>query len=174
MIRLSFALLLLAAAPAFAGHCFLDPPSLFSQPSPDGTCPAGAIYYDGEMCTDDDGLTPLMLFDNGAYRCLNASELAARQAAACSSEYEAEAVAAVESAWPPLAEKQVNAGNAPSARVACYDDDLVAIDASLSAAIAALNGLSAEQMEPCPSASWPAMRYYTQQQIDDGEVTTCD
>jgi hypothetical protein len=99
--------------------------------------------------------------------------LLAQTRAQCAAEYEAEAVAVIDAGWPVLAQKQA-AMNPPSLRAACYDEDLSAIDTALGSAMGALDGLSIEQLTPCPAVTWPAMRLYTQEQIDNSEVTTCE
>jgi hypothetical protein len=93
--------------------------------------------------------------------------------AECATEYEAQAVAVIDAGWPVLAQMQA-AVNPPSMRVACYDEDLVEIDAALDSAIDALDGLTVKQLTPCPAVTWPAMRLYTQEQIDNAEVELCE
>jgi hypothetical protein len=169
------AALALGTASAAADHCFHVPGQLGSSPAQDGACPAGQTYYPGELCWDSTGDQLLMIWPDGELpRCLSADELAERARSACAAGYESASIAHIDEAWPALAVRQYAAGNPPGPRVACYAADLARVDAALSAAVADLDGLTAEQMTPCPAVTWPEMRYYTDADIAAGAEPCAD
>jgi hypothetical protein len=176
--RLFLSAVAAVALPVHAGDCWVPEPLGFRTVSDSGDCANGEVYIDPRppLCVAADGTDMLMLWDSeaNAPRCLNADELSDRARSACADGYEAASLAHIDADWPPLAVRQYAAGNPPGPRVACYASDLARVDAALSAAVADLDGLTAEQMDPCPTVTWPEMRYYTDADIAAGAETCAD
>lgn len=76
--------------------------------------------------------------------------------------------------WPPLLVRMYDSGEPVSALVACYNEDLYAMEAARASALTAFESASLEVLHACDPPVWPTMRPYTQAQIDAGEVTPCN
>jgi hypothetical protein len=177
------AALAVAAMPAAADRCALpggqsplvpELPAVQLTSVPQGGCvPPAVLLAESDVCRTDEG-DPLMVWDASGPRCLTAAELVERARSACAADYESASLAHIDEAWPALAVRQYAAGNPPGPRVACYAADLARVDAALSAAVADMDGLTAEQMDPCPTVVWPEMRYYTDADLSAGAEPCAD